>query len=188
MSYPCFTTAGGQRVELREGLWNGSGHDENLRLINLPVLKTHDGTGITGALKHTFGILSMADGHLLPRHYTRSGSHCGQMFRRVRPPDLNLLDCIWVSHESLLGYPPEVTRRADTLLAGIDPVALDYHASKHVLLPLGGRWAGRHDPDSSRGLRNHLEGALEAINEGGGIGGQPCRMGDGEIEVIARHV
>ena len=42
VSYPCFTTARGHRVELREGVWNGSAYQQNLKLINVPVLKHHD--------------------------------------------------------------------------------------------------------------------------------------------------
>jgi hypothetical protein len=38
VSYPCFLSAGGHHIELREGLWNGSGFDGNLKLIHLPVL------------------------------------------------------------------------------------------------------------------------------------------------------
>ena len=41
VSYPCFTTAGGHRVELQEGLWTGTRHTQNLKLINVPVLKDH---------------------------------------------------------------------------------------------------------------------------------------------------
>jgi uncharacterized protein (DUF362 family) len=185
VSYPCFTTAGGHRIESREGIWNGSGHDANLKLINVPVLKTHGGTGITGVLKHSYGILSMADGHSDIRHYGESGTQCGKMWSLVRIPDLNILDCIWVSHESLGGYPPEATRRTDILLAGIDPVALDYYGSKHVLLPLGGSRAHEHDPDSFPGLINHLVGAQDFINANGGIGGEPTRMGDDNIEVFS---
>ena len=51
VSYPCFTTAKGNRIELKEGVWNGRGYDENLKLITVPVLKHHNGCGITGALK-----------------------------------------------------------------------------------------------------------------------------------------
>lgn len=171
VSYPCFTSAGGNRIELRQGIWNGSSHDNNLKLINVPVLKTHGGTGITGVLKHSYGILSMADGHSDIRHYSQSGVQCGKMWTLVRPPDLNILDCIWVSHESLGGYPPETTRRTNTLLAGADPVALDYHASKYVLLPLGGNRAHEHDPDSFAGLMNHLDGARHLIGGDGEIGG-----------------
>ncbi len=185
VSYPCFTSAGGHRIELREGIWNGSGYDSRLKFINIPVLKTHGGTGITGILKHSYGILSMADGYSGIRHYGESGTQCGKMWSLVRIPDLNILDCIWVSHEKLGGYPPEATRRTNILLAGTDPVALDYYASKHVLLPLGGSRAHEHDPDSFSGLINHLTGARDFINANGGIGGEPALMGDDNIEVIS---
>ncbi|MCU0558615.1 MAG: DUF362 domain-containing protein [Desulfobacterales bacterium] len=185
VSYPCFTSAGGHRIELREGLWNGSGFDGNLKLINLPVLKTHGGTGITGALKHCYGILSMADGYTDIRHYSQAGVQCGKMISLVRAPDLNILDCIWVSPKSLSGYPPSATYRADTLLAGTDPVALDYFAAKHVLLPLGGSPAGEHDPDRFAGLRDHLRGASDFINLNGGINGQMTATGDDRIELFS---
>jgi hypothetical protein len=185
VSYPCFTSEGGHRIELREGIWNGSGHDTNLKFINVPVLKTHGGTGITGVLKHSYGILSMADEHSGIRHYSQSGTQCGKMWSLVRPPDLNVLDCIWVSHESLAGYPPHKTHRSNILLGGIDPVALDYYASKHVLLPLGGSRAQEHDPDSFPGLINHLAGAQDFINANGGVGGEAVRMGDDNIEVFS---
>jgi uncharacterized protein (DUF362 family) len=183
VSYPCFTSAGGHRIELREGIWNGAGYDTNLKLINVPVLKTHGGTGITGVLKHSYGILSMADSHSGIRHYTQSGTQCGKMWSLVCIPDLNILDCIWVSQGSLRGYPPETTYRANTLLAGIDPVALDYWASKHILLPLSG--SQEHNPDWFSGLINHLTGAQTFINNNGGIGGELCHMGDDNIEVVS---
>ena len=70
ISYPCFTTLMQHRIELQNGIWTGSEYADNMKLINLPVLKTHAGTGITGALKHTYGILSMADGSSGIRHYS----------------------------------------------------------------------------------------------------------------------
>ena len=185
VSYPCFTSLGGYRIELQGGIWNGINHDANLKLINLPVLKHHAGTGITGALKHTYGILSMADGHSNIRHYSESGTQCGKMWSLVKIPDLNILDCIWVSPDSLRGYPQETTYRADTLLAGVDPVALDYYASKHVLLPLGGNYQSEHNPDTYSGLINHLTGALDFINTSGGIGGQEVNMGDNNIALFS---
>ncbi len=185
VSYPCFTSTGGHRIELQEGIWNGSGHDANLKLINLPVFKHHAGTGVTGALKHTYGILSMSDGHSGIRHYSESGTQCGKMWSLVKIPDLNILDCIWVSPDSLSGYPVATTYRADTLLAGIDPVALDYYASKHILLPLGGNYEAQHDPDKFAGLINHLGGARDFINANGGIDGEEVQTGDENIEVLA---
>jgi uncharacterized protein (DUF362 family) len=185
VSYPCFTSAGGNRIELREGVWENGGYNQSkLKLINVPVLKDHGGTGITGVLKHVYGILSMSDDHSGIRHYSQSGTQCGKIWKLVRSPDLNLLDCIWVSFESLSGYPPETTCRTNTLLAGIDPVALDYYAAKHIMLPLGGARASEHDPDSFSGLINHLQGAQDFINANGGIGGRLASLGDENIEVI----
>lgn len=184
VSYPCFTTVNGNRVELMEGIWTGSAHADNLKLINVPVFKHHDGTGVTGALKHTYGIMSMADGSSWIRHYNKSGAQCGKMWILVRPAVLNIVDAIWVSQDSLCGYPPSTTTRVDTLLAGIDPVALDYHTSKHILLPQGGSLAYQHDPDSFSGLINHLTDAMDYINNNGGIGGQMTTQGDSNIDVI----
>ena len=187
LSYPCFTTAGGNRVELAQGVWTGAGHGANLKLINLPVLKHHDtgGTGVTGALKHCYGLVSMSDGFSSQRHYSEAGAQPGRFYTQVRPPDLNILDCIWVSHGHLRGYPPENTARVNMLLAGLDPVALDYHAAKHVLLPLGGPFASSHDPDNTVFVHAHLEGACQAINDAGGIWGRPAVMSDDQIEVVA---
>ena len=185
VSYPCIISSGGHRIELHEGIWNGFEHDTNLKLINMPVLKHHGGTGITGVLKHTYGILSMADGNSDIRHYSESGLQCGKMWSLVKIPDLNLLDCIWVSPDSLTGYPPQTTYRADTLLAGIDPVALDYYASKHILYPLGGGFEAEHNPDSFPGLVNHLTGARDFINNSGGIGSDNVQLGDENIEVLS---
>lgn len=186
VSYPCFTTAGGHRIELREGRWTGSGHSGNVKLINVPVLKHHDGSGVTGVLKHVYGLVSMSDGNSPVRHYSQIGSQCGKFWSLVRTPDLNILDCIWVSQSSLTGYPPETTHRSNVLLAGLDPVALDYHASKHVLLPLGGSYAGQHDPDAFSGLIGMVTGAQGFINANGGIEGAPTRLGDANIEVLSR--
>jgi len=185
VSYPCFTSVGDNRIELLEGVWdNGAYNQSKLKLINFPVLKDHGGTGITGVLKHVYGIFSMADGSSGIRHYAQSGTQCGKMWSVVRSPDLNILDCIWVSFESLTGYPPETTCRTNTLLAGIDPVALDYYAAKHVMLPLGGARASEHDPDTFPGLINHLEGARDFINANGGIGGRLASLRDENIEII----
>jgi hypothetical protein len=105
------------------------------------------------------------------------------MWSLVRSPDLNILDCIWVSQGSLSGYPPSTTYRANTLLAGIDPVALDYWGSKYILFPASGNQ--EHNPDSFSGLINHLTGARDDINDSGGIGGELCHMGDDNIEVVS---
>lgn len=168
VSYPCFTTAGGRRVELREGVWNGKGHDDRLKLINVPVLKHHDknGSEITASLKHFYGILSMSDGQSGYRHYKGLGQTCGKMVASVKTPVLNILDCIWVSHRNIRGYPAEDTARVDQILASQDPVALDYWAAKHILYPIDGN--ERHHPDFP-GIDYWLSEARDAINATGGM-------------------
>ena len=80
----------------------------------------------------------------------------GKIWSLVRLPDLNILNYIWVSPDSLSGYPPQTKYRSNTLFAGIYPVALDYYASKNIPYPLGGSYEDEHNPDSYSGLINHF--------------------------------
>ncbi len=168
VSYPCFTTGGGHRVELREGIWNGSGHSSNLKLINVPVLKHHDqgGSEITASLKHFYGVLSMADGNSSIRHYGRLGETAGKMAASVRTPVLNIVDAIWVSYLKLKGYPAATTFRANQVAASQDPVALDYWAAKNILYPINND--ERHHP-SYAGIDSWLTQARDTINAAGGL-------------------
>jgi hypothetical protein len=196
ISYPCFTTTHRHRIELKEGLWTGSGYAQNLKLIHCPVLKDHSGDiGMTGALKIVYGTLSMSDGTSARRHYQDLGSQCARMWTEVRPADLNILDCIWVSYGSMeaggqhvsgcAGYPPSITSRQNVLLAGHDPLALDYHANKHILLPLGGNSAAAHDPDNNAGLARIYEDAQAEINGAGGIRGRRVHTGDANMHIVS---
>ena len=168
VSYPCFTTDGGRRVELREGLWTGSKHVPKLKLINVPVLKQHDqgGSEITASLKHFYGVLSMSDGSHAYRHYSKLGHTCGKMVVSIRTPVLNIIDAIWVSQGSIMGYPPPMTFRANTLVASQDPVALDAWAAKYVLYPIDNNI--RHLPTFS-GISVWLSQAKNIINARGGL-------------------
>ena len=168
VSYPCFTTAGGRRVELREGVWNGSSHGSNLKLINVPVLKHHDtgGSEITGALKHMYGVLSMSDGQSNARHYSALGETCGKMMVSIHTPVLNIMDAIWVSHQALSGYPASATRRVDAIVASQDPVALDYWTAKYVLYPIDNN--DRHHPNFA-GINAWLTAARDIIVQRGGF-------------------
>lgn len=168
VSYPCFTTTGGRRVELREGVWNGEGYDDKIRLINVPVLKHHDinGSEITASLKHFYGILSMGDGQSRYRHYSGLGWTCGKMVASIKTPVLNILDCIWVSHRNIRGYPAEDTVRVNQILASQDPVALDYWAAKYIFYPIDRNQ--RHHP-AYPGIDYWLSEAKDAINTQGGL-------------------
>ena len=79
ISYPCFTTAAGNRIELRDGRWTGFDYAQNFKLIHCAVLKDHSGDiGMTGALKIVYGTLSMQDGTSARRHYADLGSQCAR--------------------------------------------------------------------------------------------------------------
>jgi hypothetical protein len=168
VSYPCFTTLLGNRVELREGIWQDNAYGQNLKLINVPVLKHHDqgGSEITASLKHFYGVLSMADGQSGFRHYRGLGETCGKMVVSIRTPILNIADAIWVSYSSLTGYPANTTIRANQILASQDPVALDYWAAKYTMFPIDNN--PRHHPDFS-GVNQWLTDAANIINARGGL-------------------
>jgi hypothetical protein len=186
VSYPCFTTAGGNRVELREGLWEGTEFVDRIKLINMPVLKTHDGCGVTACLKNFYGVLSM--GHP-PRdyHYGEAGTVWGEMIALVRAPVLNVLDSIWISLGHHCGYPASNTSRLNRLLASVDPVALDYWASKYIFYPITGD--PNDHPDHPEGytdsnLDMHLNQARDVINEHGGINGQSVTRDEREMHLF----
>jgi hypothetical protein len=60
----------------------------------------------------------------------------GTEMAATRMPTLNVLDAIWVNADPGSGPSSPYTQatRLNTVMAGTDPVALDYWASKHVLM------------------------------------------------------
>lgn len=182
-SYPCFNTPRGTRVEVKEGLWTGSGHDTSrLKLINVPVLKDHKDLNVTAVLKHVYGLFTTYDAGYDIHDPARAGRAMADFLTLVRPMALNVLDCTWVSHASLCGYPPSTTTRVDTLLGGLDPCALDAWAARHVLLPASGDPA--HDPDRPGFFRTYLTAARDAINAAGGLAGKAVTIDDASMRVV----
>ncbi len=93
-------------------------------LINLPVLKDHDGAGVTIALKNMFGVIHnpnkyhpngcdpyVADLNMLPEIRTRMR--------------LNLCDATTVIYEGGPAFKSEYSWRHNGLIVSQDPVALD---------------------------------------------------------------
>lgn len=150
VSYPIFTTKFGSRISLKDGIWNGKGFDKShLKFINMPVLKSHSLMGVTAAIKHYMGVLSTPlcnDGFDQHQGMIKEGL-MGRMMAEVIYPDLNVIDANYI------GVSPRgptssysSAHKADIVLAGTDPVALDYYAGKYILYPL--TEFERHDPDS----------------------------------------
>jgi uncharacterized protein (DUF362 family) len=94
-------------------------------LINIPVLKDHDGAGVTIALKNMYGVIHnpnkyhpdgcnpfVADVNMLP-----------EIRSRMR---LTICDATTAIYQGGPGYKPEHCWNANSLLVSEDPVALDH--------------------------------------------------------------
>lgn len=181
-SYACFNSTKGNRVELREGLWDGTAYDSTrLKWINIPVLKDHKDLNATACTKHMYGLFTTHNVGYDFHSPSLAGGNMGDFYCHVRPMTLNILDAIWVSHASLCGFPAETTTRVNALVGGFDPIALDAWATRRVLFPISGDPA--HDPDSPGFLRSYLLAARDRINSLGGLAGHPVTMDPRQTEV-----
>jgi uncharacterized protein (DUF362 family) len=94
-------------------------------LINLPVLKDHDGAGVSMALKNMYGVIHnpnkyhpngcnpyIADVNMLP-----------EIRARMR---LTICDATTATYEGGPGYKPQYSWKNNALIISRDPVALDY--------------------------------------------------------------
>ena len=134
-SYPKFQTKYGRYISLNRGIWNGSSYDRNrLKIINIPVLKTHSSYGVTSVVKHYMGVVSQPVSNT---HYYLEYGAMGDILH-LAYPDLNIIDAIYVNPEPWDGpqTPYGQAVLVDTILASTDPIALDYIGSKDVLMPV----------------------------------------------------
>ena len=147
-SYPKFTTDSGLYVSFKNGIWdNTTGFDsDRLKVINMPVLKSHMLYGVTGCIKHYMGV---PQGYIMPsvdpitphEHFSVALGGMGTLMVETRMPILNILDMIWVNanplNSSMRGPWSRYSWASFTNIIGVsqDPVALDYWASKNVLIP-----------------------------------------------------
>jgi len=139
LSYPKFRTATGTYVSLRDGIWDPgtATYDRTrLKLLNVPVLKSHHAVyGVTACVKDFMGMVTDSLG---------TGSHgairyglLGALLGEIRPPDLNLLDAIWVNGNPYSGpsTPYAGATRRNELVASRDPVAADIWSTRNILVP-----------------------------------------------------
>ena len=163
-SYPKFVTDTGLYVSFKNGIWNNAtGFDSNrLKIINMPVLKSHFRYGVTGCIKHYMGV---PQGYVVPsvdpsiphEHFSIALGGMGTLMVQTRMPILNILDMIWVNahplNSSMRGPWSSYSAASFTDIIGVsqDPVALDYWASKNILIPtaeyLGHTETSSIDPD-----------------------------------------
>jgi len=179
LSYPKFQTDLGTYVSLRDGLWSpasGSYDRSRLKVINLPVLKSHHAVyGVTACVKDYMGVVTGSLG--TNSHAAIRYGLLGAVLSEIRPPDLNILDAIWINANPFSG--PATTyggaTRRDELVASLDPVAADIWATSNILIPAfldngyEPPWpypsADPDDPDSA--FREYLDNSMSYLLEAG---------------------
>ena len=152
ISYPKFTTRYGTRISFQRGIWNeasGEYESDKLKVINMPVLKSHSIYHVTGAVKNYMGVVANRLTGFRPHNSVGSGG-MGSVMAGTRMPALNIMDMIWVGANRGPGSTYDSAAEVKAIAASIDPVALDYWATKNILLPeLTGANAESSNPDSN---------------------------------------
>jgi hypothetical protein len=178
VSYPKFPTAYGTCVSLKHGIWDpdgGTWDRSRLKLINLPVLKPHWIYAVTSCVKNYMGVVTDSLG--TNSHDGVGGGLMGAVMAEIGPPDLNILDCIWICGHPGLG--PDVgygsLSRSDQLVASTDPIAADIWATTNILIPAflanghSPPWPNPNpdpeDPDSR--FRSYLDRSMEWMLDAG---------------------
>jgi uncharacterized protein (DUF362 family) len=153
ISYAKFTTKYGTRVSFKKGVWeNGAYNSGRLKVINAPVLKSHGQYQVTGAMKSYMGTPSNSLTNMAPHNSVGRGG-MGTLMARTRFPTLNILDMIYVTPNGGPSAPYNMAVQKNMIAASTDPVALDYWASKNVLMPTataaGNRRVSSMSPDGN---------------------------------------
>jgi uncharacterized protein (DUF362 family) len=146
VSYPKFRTDFGTNISLKLGIFNGTQYNsDQLKIINMPVLKSHLRYGVTGCIKNYMGvpmgeIVGSIDSSTPHEHFSIGLGGMGTLMGEVRAPTLNILDMIWTNPnpmESSVRRGPSTSyvsaKFTDIIAASRDPVALDYWSSKNIL-------------------------------------------------------
>ena len=142
VSYPKFRTPYGTYVSFKHGIWNTENRayeEERLKIINVPVLKTHGQMGVSGAVKNYMGIPSDKLDYRLggQAHVSVDKGGMGSEMAETRFPTITILDAIWIN--AIPGSGPYTSYSSATqtkvVAASTDPIALDYWAAQNILMP-----------------------------------------------------
>jgi hypothetical protein len=137
VSYAKFTTKYGTRVSFKKGVWDTGARrydSGKLKVINAPVLKSHGLYQVTGAMKSYMGTPSNSLTNMSPHNSVGRGG-MGTLMANTRFPVLNLLDMVYITPDRGPGSSYSSAVQKNMIACSTDPVALDYWASKNVLIP-----------------------------------------------------
>jgi hypothetical protein len=177
MTYPVFKTDRGTLVDFRHGIWaDGNYTGQPLKFINFSAVNHHSVyCGVTSSIKNYMGISDLSGGpdpygggKLTDQYYNfhsfpfnkwakgpvagMLGAAIGMFMNTIRKADLNITTAEWVGLVSRTELPVAHTR---AILAGTDPVALDFHAAKYLLYP-NSRMPFHHPEDPDGPLNQYL--------------------------------
>lgn len=140
VSYPKFTTPYGTQVSFKYGVYKPEVEDydvDRLKVINVPVLKTHMIYGVTASIKNYMGVPSdkLTAGLGYRAHRTVGDGGMGTLMAQTRVPTLNIVDAIYINAIPKDGPKTPYTHATETniIAASTDPIAIDYWASKSIL-------------------------------------------------------
>jgi hypothetical protein len=140
VSYPKFTTPYKTMISFKFGIFKPEIQDydtNKLKIINVPVLKSHMIYGVTGAIKHYMGVpsdkLSASLGYRI--HNAVDKGAMGTLMAQTRVPTLNIIDAIYVNAIPKDGPKTQYLHATQTniIAASTDPIAIDYWGSKYIL-------------------------------------------------------
>jgi len=180
VSYPKFKTKFGTHISFKLGTWDPKTQtydSDRLKLVNVPVLKSHFIYGVTACVKHYMGVVSdkLTTQLGAGAHTTVGTGGMGTEMVETRFPILNVLDAIWVNAKPAggPGTPYETATRANVIVASADPIALDYWASKNILMRVARekRYSDLSsiDPDNTerRSFGQWLRLSMEEVRQAG---------------------
>jgi hypothetical protein len=188
ISYAKFTTRYGTPVSFKRGVWNstaGRYDSDRLKIINAPVLKSHGGYQVTGAVKSYMGVPSNSLTNMSPHQSVGRGG-MGTLMAKTRFPTLNILDMIYITPDGGPGASYSRAVQKNMIACGTDPVALDYWASKNILMPAaraaGNRRVSVMDPEGREpgSFGYWLRLSMEELQKGG----FPVTMDENRIRII----
>jgi len=152
VSYPKFTTEFGTHVSFRYGIWNpatGTFNGDILKVINMPVLKSHSWLQVTAAVKNYMGVPSDRLTRTIPggrAHDSVFTGGMGTLMVYTRMPVLNITDMIWVGPDRGPRVNFNAAVRTNKIAASTDAFALDYWTTRYVLMPEAARVPGGRAP------------------------------------------
>jgi hypothetical protein len=191
VSYPKFQTAYDTFISFKNGVWSQSSETYNssrLKVINLPMFKSHYEYGATCCVKNYMGVGSQT---LTGMHTSVGNGGMGTMMVETRFPTLNILDGIWINANPFQvgGERPTygpcgpfttygVASYTNVIGASTDPVALEYWFAKHVAMPAavqrGYTYTSSIDPDYepitpnlSQSYHHYLTASMDQIKNSG---------------------